>query len=49
MRRRYLWMATSIFFLDLAITLIFSAATGSWNNFWRSEGTGIVLLAPSTG
>ena len=44
MRRRYLWMATSIFFLDLAITLIFSAAMGSWNNFWRSEGMGIVLL-----
>ena len=22
-RRRYLWMATSVFFLDLAITLIF--------------------------
>ena len=44
LRRRYLWMATSIFFLDLAITLIFSAAMGSWNNFWRSEGMGIVLL-----
>ena len=44
LRRRYLWMATSIFFLDLAITLIFSATTGSWNNFWRSEGSGIALL-----
>ena len=31
LRRRYLWMATSIFFLDLAITLIFSATTGSWS------------------
>jgi class 3 adenylate cyclase len=44
LRRRYLWMATSIFFLDLAITLIFSATTGSWNNFWRSEGMGVILL-----
>ncbi len=44
LRRRYLWMATSIFFLDLAITLIFSATTGSWNNFWRSEGAGVLLL-----
>ena len=44
LRRRYLWMATSIFFLDLGITLIFSATTGSWNNFWRSEGGGVLLL-----
>jgi class 3 adenylate cyclase len=44
LRRRYLWMAMSIFFLDLAITLIFSATTGSWNNFWRSEGAGVLLL-----
>ena len=44
LRRRYLWMATSIFFIDLAITLIFAATTGSWNNFWRSEGMGILLL-----
>lgn len=44
LRRRYLWMATSIFFLDLGITLIFSGATGSWNNFWRSEGGGVLLL-----
>src|SRR5262249_10126677 len=28
----------------LAITLIFSATTGSWNNFWRSEGAGVLLL-----
>lgn len=44
LRRRYLWMATSIFFLDLAITLIFTTTTGSWNNLWRSEGTGVLLL-----
>jgi class 3 adenylate cyclase len=44
MRRRYLWMVVSIFLLDLAITLIFSAAAGSWNNLWRSGGIGVVLL-----
>jgi class 3 adenylate cyclase len=43
-RRRYLWMATSIFFLDLAITLIFTAAGGYWSNLWRSAGIGIMLL-----
>ena len=31
-RRRYLWMATSVFFLDLAITLTFTAASGAWDN-----------------
>lgn len=44
LRRRYLWMATSIFFLDLAITLIFTINSGSWNNLWRSAGAGILLL-----
>jgi class 3 adenylate cyclase len=44
MRRRYLWMAVSIAFLDLAITLIFTTASGSWNNLWRSAGVGAVLL-----
>jgi len=43
-RRRYLWMATSIFFLDLAITLIFTAAADSWANLWRSAGIGVVLM-----
>ncbi|MEA2816226.1 MAG: hypothetical protein QOI93_3923, partial [Rhodospirillaceae bacterium] len=43
-RRRYLWMATSIFFLDLAITVIFTAVAGSWSNLWRSGGIGVVLL-----
>jgi class 3 adenylate cyclase len=43
-RRRYLWMATSIFFLDLAITLIFTAAAGSWANLWRSAGIGVLLM-----
>jgi class 3 adenylate cyclase len=43
-RRRYLWMATSIFFLDLAIIVIFMAASGSWANAWRSAGIGVLLL-----
>ena len=43
-RRRYLWMATSIFFLDLAITLIFTATSGLWSNAWRSVGISVVLL-----
>jgi class 3 adenylate cyclase len=44
LRRRYLWMAVSIYFVDLAITLIFAATTGSWANFWRSEGIGLLLM-----
>ena len=43
-RRRYLWMATSVFFLDLSITLIFTSVSGSWANFWRSGGIGVVFL-----
>ena len=44
MRRRYLWMATSVFFLDLAITVIFIATADSWRNLWRSAGIGVPLL-----
>ncbi|TAJ42153.1 MAG: adenylate/guanylate cyclase domain-containing protein [Reyranella sp.] len=43
-RRRYLWMATSIFFLDFAIIVIFMAATDTWLNAWRSAGIGVLLL-----
>jgi class 3 adenylate cyclase len=43
-RRRYLWMATSVFFLDLGISLVFTAATNSWPNLPRSEGIGVLLL-----
>ncbi len=43
-RRRYLWMATSIFFLDLAITVIFAASTSTWSNLWRTGGFGALLL-----
>ncbi|MBI3195989.1 MAG: hypothetical protein HYZ40_00485 [Rhodospirillales bacterium] len=43
-RRRYLWMATSIFFLDLAITVIFMTASGSWASGWRQVGSSLLLL-----
>jgi len=43
-RRRYLWMATSIFFLDLGITVIFLAANDAWANLWTSDAIGVVLL-----
>jgi class 3 adenylate cyclase len=43
-RRRYLWMATSIFFLDLGIALIFRLVNGGWNDLWISEGPGAALL-----
>ena len=43
-RRRYLWMATSVFFLDLAITLVFTTSSGAWDNAWRSIGIGVALL-----
>jgi class 3 adenylate cyclase len=49
LRRRYLWTAVSIFFIDLAITLIFSAAFDSWNNLWRSEGIAVILLLIGNG
>lgn len=43
-RRRYLVMATSVFVLDLVITLIFTAVAGLWMNLWRTAGIGIALL-----
>jgi len=44
LRRRYLWMATSIFFLDLGITVIFMVMSGAWSNAWRTIGAGVILL-----
>jgi len=44
MRQRYLLMATSVFVLDFAITLTFTAAFNTWGNLWRSGGIGAVLL-----
>jgi len=43
-RRRYLLMATSIFLLDLPITVIFTSVVGSWFNLWRTAGIGVALL-----
>lgn len=44
LRRRYLLMATSIFAVDLAITLTFSLLSGAWANAWRTIGVGLILL-----
>jgi len=44
LRRRFLWMATSVAFLDFAITLMFSAAASTWPNLWRSGGFGLLLM-----
>ena len=43
-RRRYLWMATSIYFLDLGITVIYAAMNDSWTTLWRADGIAVVLL-----
>ena len=43
-RRRYLWMATSIYFLDLGITVIYAGMNDSWENIWRSDAIALVLL-----
>jgi class 3 adenylate cyclase len=43
-RRRYLWTATSVFLVDFAITLTFTAIAGTWANLWRSAGIGVLLL-----
>ena len=37
-------MATSIFALDLAITVIFMVLSGAWANAWRTVGAGVILL-----
>jgi class 3 adenylate cyclase len=44
LRRRYLLMATSIFALDLAITVLFMALSGVWASAWRTVGAGVLLL-----
>jgi len=44
LRRRYLWMATSIFVLDMGISLIFRLINGGWETLWISVGPSIVLL-----
>ena len=44
LRRRYLWTATSIFFLDIAISLIFRLVNGAWDALWMSVAPSVVLL-----
>jgi class 3 adenylate cyclase len=44
LRRRYLLMATSIFALDLAITVTYSVLSGAWENAWRTIGAGVIML-----
>src|SRR5258708_3344379 len=44
LRRRYLWTATSIFFLDIAISVIFRLVNGGWDGLWISASPSIVLL-----
>jgi class 3 adenylate cyclase len=43
-RRRYLWMATSVAAIDVAFTLVFIVITGAWSFAPRSLGAGLVLL-----
>ncbi len=43
-RRRYLWMATSVGFIDIGIALIFIVLVGGWAYAPRSLGMGIALL-----
>ena len=43
-RRRYLLMATSVFALDLAFTLIFTSVAGVWCYRRAPLGIGVVLL-----
>jgi class 3 adenylate cyclase len=44
LRRRYLWMAVSISFIDVGISLIFRLVNGGWETLWLSAGPGVVLL-----
>ena len=44
LQRRYVLMATSIFALDLAISVAFMVVSGAWSNAWRTVGMGVILL-----
>jgi len=44
LRRRYLWMAVSIFFFDFGISVIFRLVNGGWEGLWISAGPSVVLL-----
>ena len=43
-RRRYLWMATSVVAIDMGVTLVFIGLTGAWSVAPRSLGAGLLLL-----
>ena len=42
--RRYFWMATSVFFLDLAIVTIYAVIADKWRNFPIVVGFGALIL-----
>jgi class 3 adenylate cyclase len=44
MRRRYLVMATSVFWLDLAIVLVFNATADALSNVWRSATSTVAMF-----
>ena len=44
LQRRYVLMATSIFGLDLAITVAFMVLSGAWTQAWRTIGMGAICL-----
>ncbi|MBS0537687.1 MAG: adenylate/guanylate cyclase domain-containing protein [Proteobacteria bacterium] len=44
LQRRYMLTATSIFVLDLGITVLFMVVSGAWSNAWRTVGMGLVFL-----
>jgi class 3 adenylate cyclase len=44
LRRRYLWMAVSIFFLDIGISVIFRIVNGGWEAIWWSVVPSTLLL-----
>jgi len=44
LQRRYVLMATSIFALDLAITVGFMVLSGSWTQAWLTVGMGVICL-----
>lgn len=44
LRRRYLWMAVSIFFLDVGISVIFRIVNGGWEEIWWAVVPSALLL-----
>jgi class 3 adenylate cyclase len=49
LRRRYLWMAVSIFFLDAGISVIFRIVNGGWDTLWISVVPSLLLLLGANG